>query len=295
MEDKKIIRDKIGVEDNIDNHSWKGSIVIPKMWGGKDIFQPMSLEERAKYLESKDTMTVPNATLLAWSQDRATDDWPSLEPTTLIATFEDTMYAGKTKPTATLNDPTERRAVVGYNLCTDGAVGITRLPVDRHKLGYNFDTCIPFRMVPLATDDAATFLKTYMHRIEYTFNGQVYALYYTKRMTPKLSNISIKGIVLPDYPERNYLGSEDIRTLVEFPIVFSSGELVEYFRIVKGDAGATSFSSICIMAGKSAKVTHGGVQHNLCWDTVAWSKANFIQVPVGVGKPSDLIYQVMYL
>ena len=299
MENKDIIiiRDIARTDDEMhaDDYmgkGWQGAVVIPKMWNGVDIFQNISLEERARYIENGEYMVMKNATTLGWSQDQF-DRW-RIEKPTAITTFESLLYAGIQQP-ATVPGEQKVRDIVGYNLCTNGAVGMTRLPVVRKDLGYDLDAMIPFRMVPLTADDPASFLQLYMHRREITFNGVNYAQYFTKRCSPTGRNVTVKGEVLPNYPEKNYLGDDDVRSLVEFPITFATGELVEYFRIVKGDAGATGFSSISIMAGRPAKVTHSGTQYDLCTDTVAYSRANFINIPMGVGKPKNLRYQIMYI
>lgn len=271
---------------------WNGSVTIPKTWNGVDIFQGISLEERARYIENKESITIPNATTLGWSQDQF-DRW-RLEKPTAITTFESLLYAGISKPTTVVGEQ-KHRDIVGYNLCTNGAVGMTRLPVTRKDLGYDLDAMIPFRMIPLTSDDPAALLQLYMHRREITFNGVKYAQYFTKRCSPTGRNVTVRGEVLPNNPEFNYLGQDDVRSVVEFPITFASGELVEYFRIVQGDAGATGFSSISIMAGRPAKVTHAGKQYDLCTDTIAYSRANFINIPMGVGKPRSLRYQIMYI
>lgn len=296
MNDKYIIRETVDTSDSITGEyaqkCWQGSVTIPKCWNGVDIFEKITPEERARYIETSTAMIIPNATTLSWSQDLF-DKWGIAKPTP-IASFESKLYSGLTVP-PTVVGADKIRKIVGYNLSTDGAVGMTRLPVVRKDLGYDIDAMIPFRMVPVTADDPASFLKLYMHRREVTFNGVVYAQYFTKRCSPTGRNVTVKGEVLPDYPEKNYLGGDDIRSIVEFPIVFSTGELVEYFRIVKGDAGATGFSSISIMAGVPAKVTHSGKQYDLTADCVAYSKVNFVNIPMGVGKPKNLAYQIMYI
>lgn len=283
-------------EKTLKNDSMVKSVIFrkPKDMKGKNFIEEFSIDEIKKMANSKCDIQGDNSVLVGGTQRTVMNLWDFAVPATRIATFEEMMQVEGTMEPIDAGKGDYR--IKGFNVANDGCIcATTVLPVYRHLLGYDFDTLIPFRMLPLSSDDPETFFQFYYHRRVIEFEGEQYVQYFTKKFTPTFKNVTTEGTELPDNPESNYKGTLDVRTLVEFPITITKLELNEWYEIVMGDGKATQYSAVIPMIGLKTKQTVGGQQYDALNDTQAYSRANHLPAICGYLGSSDLAYILMYM
>jgi hypothetical protein len=296
----KVIIDKAGEgkDQLIKNIHSVTSVIVKRPENLKGpLIQQLTKEELDKIIEEGKAQIIgDNSVLIGGTQLNAMMMWNVWTPPTRITSFETTLGTLGTPQPVDPPSAAEPWKVYGYNVAIDGALVTTEvLPVIRHSIGIDINNCPPFRMVPLSSDNPDTFLQSYYHRVEFEFDGQTFVGYWTKKLSPTITNVDTGNSILPDYPEINYHESRDVRTLVEFPIQITKLELNEWFRYVKNDPRSTNFSSVIPMTGRLTKQTVNGQQYDALSDTYAYARANHQVALIGSLGSSDLTYILMYL
>lgn len=223
-----------------------------------------------------------------------------IEPKVAVKTFEEDLYAGsvgneKNEITADPNDTAPY--VQGFNLCVDGAQGDGIKPYPRHKIGYTFDTLIPFRMIPESENDYATYRNMYLHHRVVELDGIRYVQYFTKK-----ANITYRAKLdddtdLPQHPNDNLTTNKDSRLVASFVINISDDELQEWFRLTKqGGAESTCYSAVLTMMGSKAtwNAPDGGTFPTMD-KSVVFSRCNHVSVPHGVSGQVLSRYNIMLI
>lgn len=179
-----------------------------------------------------------------------------IEPQVAVSTFETDLYAGSSGDESSHITPDESDTlpfVQGYNLVCDAAQGDGVIPYPRHKIGYDFDHLIPFRMIPESENDFATYRNMYLHHRIIELDGIRYVQYFTKK-----ANITYKAKLdddseIPQNPNDNLTTNKDSRLVASFNITLDDDELVEWFRLTKqGGAQSTSYNGVLTMIGSKA-------------------------------------------
>lgn len=225
-----------------------------------------------------------------------------------IESFEDSLYStapedwrSKIQKTGT------KRIMKAYNVVYDGVEGGQNVPYDRKKLGYTKDTLIPFRRIPLTTNNYDLYMQKYYHAVLYTHpDGTQYVDYYTKKTEISYNMLFDDNTELPDNPNdvfsnsRNsaerLLDDRDIRAISGFTLNIESNELIEYFRTEKaGEAEYSAFNGTILMAGYPAKITLNGKQYDTLTSTYVFSRCNHNSVSHGVDGSNQLIYEQLHI
>lgn len=209
-----------------------------------------------------------------------------IDPVVAVRTFEEDLYAGSVgneKNEITVDEQDTAPYIQGFNLCIDGAQGDGIKPYPRHKIGYTFDTLIPFRMIPESENDYATYRNMYLHHRVVELDGIRYVQYFTKK-----ANITYRAKLdddtdIPQHPNDNLTTNKDSRLVASFVINISDDELQEWFRLTKtGGAVSTCYSAVLTMMGSKAtwNAPDGGRFPTMS-KSVVFSRANHVSVPHG--------------
>lgn len=230
------------------------------------------------------------------------------EPIVKFSTFEDELF--KTPSTGGENEMTVENQknqiqakdqhslpfLQGYNLAYDGAQGDGILPYPRHKLGYDFDHLIPFRMIPMESNDYKIYKDKYLHSRVVTIKGKQFVQYFTKKIDIKLTAQQDDGTLISHNPETTLTTDKDSRMMAEFTVQMEKDEGVEFFTIFKkGGAKATMYNSVITMYGKEAQISLNGQQYATMIDTVCFSRCNHVPVPHGVDGNIICRYRMMHI
>lgn len=223
-----------------------------------------------------------------------------IEPEVAVKTFEEDLYSGSVgneKNEITPDESDTAPYIQGFNLCIDGAQGDGIKPYPRHKIGYNFDTMIPFRMIPESENDFATYRNMYLHHRIVELDGLRYVQYFTKK-----ANITYRAKLdddtdLPQHPNDNLTTNKDSRLVASFMINISDDELQEWFRLTKeGGSQSTCYSAVCTMCGSKAtwNAPDGGTFPTMD-KTVVFSRANHVSVPHGTAGTILVKYSMLHI
>lgn len=208
-----------------------------------------------------------------------------IEPQVQVNTFEHDLYAGSAGDESshiTVDETDKLPYIPGYNLVCDAAQGDGVIPYPRHKIGYDFDHLIPFRMIPESENDFATYRNTYLHHRIVELDGIRYVQYFTKK-----ANIGYKAKLdddseIPNHPNDNLTTNKDSRIVASFNITLDDDELVEWFRLTKqGGAQSTSYNGILTMIGRKATwtdVAGGDKTYPTMHDSVVFSRCNHMNI-----------------
>lgn len=249
-----------------------------KLWDGAVI-----VKRRDLVTDRWEELKFPNHVLLGGLQYLAKLLY-RIDPQVQINTFEHDLYAGSSRDESshiTVKDTDKLPYIQGYNLVSDAAQGDGVIPYPRHKIGYDFDHLIPFRMIPESENDFSTYRNMYLHHRIVELDGIRYVQYFTKK-----ANIIYKAKLdddseIPDHPNDNLTTNKDSRLVASFSITLSDDELVEWFRLTKqGGAQSTSYNGILTMIGREATWTDtaGGATYPTMQDSVVFSRCNHMNI-----------------
>lgn len=223
-----------------------------------------------------------------------------IEPKVAVKTFEEDLYAGSVgneQASVTPDSDDDAPYIQGFNLCVDGAQGDGIKPYPRHKIGYTFDTLIPFRMIPESENDFATYRNMYLHHRIVELDGTRYVQYFTKK-----ANITTRVKLdddtdLPQHPNDNLTTNKDSRLTASFVINVTDDELQEWFRLTKqGGAQSTCYSAVLTMIGSKAtwQASDGGTFPTM-HKSVVFSRCNHTSVPHGVDGTILARYNILHI
>lgn len=209
-----------------------------------------------------------NVSLIGGIQDYVKNMW-GIQSSDLITIGNlDSEFTGLPTPNYTGNE----RRIFGYGLATDGASGSTVHVVKRHSKGYDKDKLISFVTVNTALDDKNTNMDKYAFRVEDAGD----TLYYIKKIVPEYSVISAKAKTkIPDNPDTNYNGIEDVRAQCRIRTTVEKDECIRHFGKKYGTTDGAHFNSIILFAGRPCTVTVGGQSYTTYRDIIATNKINF--------------------
>ena len=226
-----------------------------------------------------------------------------IEPKVAIKRFEEELYAGSVgdeQEHIALADPNDTLPFIqGYNLCIDGAQGDGVKPYPRHKIGYTFDTLIPFRMIPESENNFETYRHLYLHHRIVELDGIRYVQYFTKK-----ANITYRAKLddntdIPQHPNDNLTTDRDSRLVSEFSINLTNDELQEWFRLTKdGGAASTRFSAVVTMCGQKGKWTDpagDGASYDTMMDSLAFSRCNIASIGLSFDGTVLFKYRMLHI
>ncbi|MGL5715464.1 MAG: hypothetical protein ACRCX2_20765 [Paraclostridium sp.] len=215
-------------------------------------------------------------------------------------TFEEVLYAGSNEDlnSAIVVPSTVRQVpyVQGFNVGYNGAQGDGVVQYPRHYDGFDFDSLIPFRVIPLDLNNFEAHKSKYLHHRLVYINGKPYIEYYTKRI-----NINVKaqfkdGQQVPNDPQVNSLTDLDSRLIAEFPVSIDEQELVEHFRLRKEEgAEGSHYNSTMMMIGNAAEITLDGEKYDTMKNTHVYAKSNHVSVAHGVDAFISVKYQLLHI
>lgn len=251
---------------------------VMKLWDGCVVFNKRDIKT-GEWTEIK----FPNHVLLGGLQ-YLTNLLYRLPHQVQINTFEHDLYSGSVgnEKAEVTKDPKETLPYIqGYNLACDAAQGDGVIPYPRHKIGYDFDHLIPFRMIPESENDFSNYRTKYLHHRIVELDGLRYVQYFTK-----IANITYKAKLdddseIPNHPNDNLTTNKDSRIVASFNIALDDDELVEWFRLTKqGGAQSTSYNAVMTMIGTKATWTNPTDQHAYptMTDSVVFSRCNHMNI-----------------
>ena len=224
-----------------------------------------------------------------------------IEPVVAVHTFEHDLYAGSQgneQDNVNIDETDKLPYIQGFNLATDGAQGDGIKPYPRHKIGYDFDHLIPFRMIPESENDFATYRNMYLHHRIVELDGIRYVQYFTKK-----ANITYRAKLdddtdLPQHPNDNLTTNKDSRLVAGFNINLNDDELQEWFRLTKdGGSVSTCYSAVLTMIGRKATWTDPATKATFptMMNSHVFSRANHVSVPKGPQGTIIVRYAVCHI
>lgn len=209
-----------------------------------------------------------NVSLIGGIQDYVKNMWGIQSSDLIRIPNLDSEFSSLPAPSYT----SENRQIFGIGIATDGASGSTVHVVKRHSKGYDKNQLISFVTVNNALDDKNTNMSKYAFRVEDSGD----TLYYIKKIVPEYSVISAKGKTrVPDEPDKNYLGTEDVRAQCRIRTTIEKDECVRHFGKKYGTTDGAHFNSIILFAGRPCTVQIGGQNYTTYRDIIATNKINF--------------------
>ena len=224
-----------------------------------------------------------------------------IPPKVAINTFEHDLYAGSVGGEAdhVKADETDTLPYIqGFNLSVDGSQGDGVKPYPRHKIGYDFDHLIPFRMIPESENEYALYRNMYLHSRVVELDGRRYLQYFTKKADITYRSKLDDDTDLPQHPNDNLTTNKDSRLVATFNINLNDDELVEWFRLTKeGGAQSARYSSVLTMIGSKATWTDPTSQQSYptMADSVVFSRCNHVSVPKNVSGVIICRYQMLHI
>lgn len=214
-------------------------------------------------------------------------------------TFEDELYSTANvdlRPNITINN-SERNTpfIQGFNVSFDGSAGNGIVDYPKHGNGFNFDSLIPFRVIPVEKNDFAVFKKLYLHHREVVIGGKHFIEYYTKKPLFTVKAVLKNGEAIPNNPEINVKTDLPSRTISEFPVNITEEELVEHFRLRHEGSEGAFYNSTMLMIGNMAKININGTEYDTMLNTKAYSKANHLSISHGSDAFLNVKYQMMHV
>lgn len=224
-----------------------------------------------------------------------------IDPVIAVRTFEQDLYAGSQgdeQSNITIDESEKLPYIQGFNLAMDGAQGDGIKPYPRHKVGYDFDHLIPFRMIPESENDFATYRHMYLHHRVVELDGLRYVQYFTKK-----ANITYRAKLdddtdLPQHPNDNLTTNKDSRLVAGFNINLNDDELQEWFRLTKdGGAQSACYSAVLTMIGRKAtwRDPSSAGEYDSMADSYVFSRANHVSVPKGVQGTVLVAYKMLHI
>lgn len=207
-----------------------------------------------------------------------------IEPQVEINTFEHDLYAGSVggeSEHVTMDESDKLPYIQGYNLVCDAAQGDGVIPYPRHKIGYDFDHLIPFRMIPESENDFATYRNMYLHHRIVELDGIRYVQYFTKKASITYKAKLDDDSEIPNHPNDNLTTNKDSRIVASFNISLNDDELVEWFRLTKqGGAQSTSYNGVLTMIGRKATWSdpNSDAEYDSMNDSVVFSRCNHMNI-----------------
>lgn len=262
-----------------------------KLWDGAVV-----IKKKHEVTGEWEELTFHNHVLLSGLQELAKLLY-RIEPQVTINTFEHDLYAGSQGDESSHIEVDRGETlpyIQGYNLACDAAQGDGVIPYPRHKIGYDFDHLIPFRMIPESENDFSAYRNTYLHHRIVELNGIRYVQYFTKK-----ANITYKAKLdddseIPNHPNDNLNTNKDSRLVAQFNIALDDDELVEWFRLTKqGGAQSTSYNAVLTMIGKKAtwRDASSGQTYPTMQDSHVFSRCNHMNIYKSV--QGDIICKYM--
>lgn len=246
-----IIKDNIGF-NNMGIHSTRVSVEIRKK-DGSILFEDLG----------------ENASLIGGVQDYVKNYW-NIQSSDLLTinNLDSEFTSGLDTPTFT----SDRRQVFGFGIGIDGAIGGTINAVKRHSKGYELDKLVAFRCVNTGLDTVSASMDKYALRVQDTGDS----LYYIKKFVPEYKVVSAKSkATIPDNPDTNYNGLEDVRAHCRIRTKIEKGEASRWFGKKQGTTDNTHFNSIILFAGRPCTVNIASQSFNTYRDIIACNKINF--------------------
>lgn len=224
-----------------------------------------------------------------------------IDPVVAVNTFEHDLYAGSQgdeESNVTVDETDKLPFIQGFNLAVDGAQGDGIKPYPRHKIGYDFDHLIPFRMIPESENDFATYRHMYLHHRIVELDGIRYVQYFTKK-----ANITYKAKLdddsdIPQHPNDNLTTNKDSRLIAGFNINLNDDELQEWFRLTKDDgAQSTCYSAVLTMIGRKATWKDPVTSDTFptMAETHVFSRANHVSVPKSIEGTVIVAYKIAHI
>lgn len=186
----------------------------------------------------------------------------------------------------------------GFNLHIDGSVGTDVIPYDKHKRGYDFDSLIPFRVVPEADNNYAEFTTKYAHSRVKVYRDSTgvehrYVEYFTKKVDIDYTVKTDKAQDVPDFPHENLHTDKDIRVIATFNITVDEGELREWFSLNKrGKMESSAFNGISTWIGNPATIEINGSQYPTLINTYVFSRLNTAMISHAVDGTVLCVYKI---
>lgn len=149
----------------------------------------------------------------------------------------------------------ESQIICAIGLSNGGAEGSVVYSVPRYMPGFTKSTLIPFRMIPVANDDPATYLADYCCRTV----EDSYAKYYLKRLktVEKYSRTVEAQTRLEDRPDLYLTGDTAVETIILTNFTITNEDLAEYYASL-GDTTRRKFSAISLFIGNLVSVNVNG-------------------------------------
>lgn len=265
-----------------------------KMWVGEVTYKIKQPDGTFREVKATNKVLLGGLQIIAWFLFR--------KPFAVkIKSFEQDLYEGAAVDwtnNLTIDKQDPEWAIQGFNLLIDGSVGTDVVPYEKHKKGYDFDSLIPWRVVPEADNNYAEMFTKYAHarvKIYRDSSGREhrYVEYFTKRNDIPYSVKTDNHQDVPDLPDENLETDKDIRVVGNFNIQVEEEELREWFSLTKkGKMEATHYNAVSILVGKKATLNIDGTNYSSCKDSYFFSRVNHIMIAHGVDGSVLCVYKI---
>jgi hypothetical protein len=186
------------------------------------------------------------------------------------------------------------KRIFGFGVGMDGGINNTVYPIKRHTKGYETSKLFAFKTLiadPLVDDVVENVKKYTLRSVDTSTNT---SLYYIKKVSPILSNVTIHGETVPNHPTANYSGKFDIRSKVTLNLRIEEDELTDWYGYKFGTKDGAIMNSIILFAGRNCESIINGTTVNTYRDVVATNKINVVSIPLN-NTSIDFIYTLYYV
>ena len=186
------------------------------------------------------------------------------------------------------------RRIFGFGIGMDGATGKSLNTIARHTKGYELSKLYAFKTMiadPLVDDVIENVKKYSLRSVDVSTNT---SLYYIKKVSPILTNITMDGTQLPNNPTINYTGGGDIRSKVTLNLRIEEDELKDWYGYKFGTTDGATINSIILFAGRNCETVINGNTINTYRDIIATNKINVTDIPIN-NTSIDFIYTLYYV